>query len=462
MISKSQGLYFNLLIVLVFSSFFYAQHSTAQVWDQLFEEQLESAQGGDADAQYEVAIMYLKGRGVEQDFDETLRWLEKAAGNGNEQASSKLRRIQAQKKKFAAALKRAESGDSKAQYNTGMMYLKGRGVKLDAAKGTQWLEKAAAQSHEKAITRLAILLLKGEGGASDYNRAHQLLDSISGSSALAQYYLGELYSSGRGVPRDFEVAVGWYRKAAENGFSMAGGKVINMEEEIRMQARRKVNAEKAAAAVARQQRAKLEQERQQRKTALAEAARNASAAKAKAEAAQKKMVAKAKPKPKPAPKPVAKPEPAKVVTRLSPLEKLAVTRWSARNKPMEYLPSAITDCGVENNVLICFSEELKRESGNHTVLYKVKSEVHKKKDGLLIAYRNLVLGVEDMEVMDDAEDALGYDEEVDQGFAIQTGWTRAHQVECRQDGDRAMNCTKDKIHRIHVVEDVQVAVSQHK
>jgi len=461
MILKSQGLHLNLLIVIVFSSIFYAQHSTAQVWDQLFDEQLESAQSGDADAQYEVAIMYLKGRGVKQDFDETLRWLKKAAENGNEQASSKLRRIQGQKKKFTAALKRAESGDSKAQYDIGMMYLKGRGVEQDAPRARQWLEKAAAQSHEKAVTRLAILLLKGEGGASDYNRAHELLDSISDSSALAQYYLGELYASGKGVSTDYETAVEWYRKAAENGFSMAGGKVINMEEEIRMQARRKANAEKAAAA--QRQQAKREQARQREaarlEAARAEAARNASAAKAKAMAAQKKQLAKAKPEPKPEPKPVAKPEPVKVAVRLSPLEKLAVTRWSAHNKPMEYLPSAITDCEVENDVLICFSQELKRESGNHTVLYKVKSEVRKKKGGLS---SNLVLGVEDMEVLDDAEDALGYDDEVDQGFAIKTGWTRAHQVDCRHDGDGAMNCTKDKTHRVHVVEDVQVAVTQKK
>jgi len=36
--------------------------------------------------------------------------------------------------------------------------------------------------------------LLGEGGASDYDRAHRLLDSISGSSALAQYYLWHLLS----------------------------------------------------------------------------------------------------------------------------------------------------------------------------------------------------------------------------------------------------------------------------
>jgi TPR repeat protein len=453
MISILQRLHLSLVITLVLISVTYVPDSSAQVWDQLFNEQLDSAEAGDPDAQYEVAIMYLNGRGVEQNFDETMRWLERAAGNGSEQASSKLRRIQGQKKKFTSTLKRAESGNSKAQYDVGMMYLKGRGVKLDAATGRQWLEKAAAQSHEKAVTRLAILLLKGEGGTPDYGRARKLLNSISESSALAQYYLGEVYSSGRGVPRDYEAAMDWYRKAADNGFSMAGGKIINMEEEIRMQARRNVNAKKAADNKVQQQLARQEKVRQ-RKAAQAEAARNAKAAKAK------KLAKKSATKSKPAARSPAKPSPVKKVVQLSPLEKLASTQWSARNKPMEYLPSAISQCGMEDGTLICFSEELKRESGNQTVLYKVKSEVRRTKGGFSIAYRNLVLGVEDMEVPDDAEDALGYDDEVDQGFAIQTGWTRAHRVECKLDGDKAMNCVKNKTHRIHVVEDVQLAVTE--
>ena len=38
-----------------------------EMWTELFEEQLDKAEAGDADAQYEVGIMYLKGQGVEED-----------------------------------------------------------------------------------------------------------------------------------------------------------------------------------------------------------------------------------------------------------------------------------------------------------------------------------------------------------------------------------------------------------
>ncbi|TCK18034.1 TPR repeat protein [Thiogranum longum] len=445
MASGSGVTYIRLLIILAFSGIFAVPASNARVWDELFKEQMESAEAGDPDAQYEVAIMYLNGRGVEQDFDATLLWLERAAENGSEQAASKLRRIKSQKKKFTATLKRAESGDSKAQYDIGMMYLKGRGVKLDPDEGRKWLEKSAAQSNEKAKARLAILLIKGDGGSKDYKRARDLLDSISETSALAQYYLGELYASGKGVPRNYETAMNWYQKAGDNGFSMAGGKVINMQEEIRMQARRKKNASKAAAEA---QRASVESA--QRRQARADAIKKAKTVKAaKAKKAPKKTVAKVSPKVVKAP------------VRLTPLQKLSRIKWSARNKPVEYLPSAVSECELEGDVLVCFSDELKRESGNQTVLYKVKSEVRKSKGGFSISYSNLVLGVEDMDVPDD-EDSAGYDDEEDRGFAIQTGWTRAHQVDCQMNGKKTMNCVKDKTHRVQVDGDVKVAITDKK
>ncbi len=442
----SKHFHYTALLVAAFLVVVYVPPAKAQLWDRLFQEQLENAEADDPDAQYEVAIMFLNGRGVEQDFDAALSWLEKASGNGNEQASSKLKRMQEQKNKFAASRKLAESGDRKSQYALGMMYIKGRGVKLDAALGRKWLEKSAAQSYEKAVTRLAILLLKGEGGARDYDRARQLLSSVSERSELAQYYLGEIYATGKGVPRDYAVAMDWYRKASENGFSMAGGKVINMEEEIRMQARRVANAKKNAAAKKQQETARAEQKRKLAAAAKAESARKADAAKV---AKAKKKVAAAKPVP------VKKEKPA---IPLTPLGKLAASQWSVRNKPMEYLPSRITKCEQEKDTLVCFSDELKRESGNQTVLYKVKSEVRHVKNGFTVAYRNLVLGVEDMEVADDADDASGYDDdEADKGFSIKTGWTKAHNVSCRMNGDAAMDCIKNKTHRVHVVEDVQLA-----
>lgn len=81
------------------------------------------------------------------------------------------------------------------------------------------------------------------------------------------------------------------------------------------------------------------------------------------------------------------------------------------------------------------------------------------KGSFSIAYRNLVLGVENMEVPDDEEDVQGYDDEVDKSFSIQTGWTKAHQVVCKPAGGKALDCVKDKTHHARLVEDVRIAGS---
>jgi len=46
--------------------------------------------------------------------------------------------------------KSAEQGNAEAQYNLGLMYANGQGVLRDKAKAAEWLKKAAAQGYEKA------------------------------------------------------------------------------------------------------------------------------------------------------------------------------------------------------------------------------------------------------------------------------------------------------------------------
>ena len=40
-------------------------------------------------------------------------------------------------------------------------------------------------------------------------------------NAVAQYVLGNMYSKGRGVPKDYKTAAKWYRLAAEQGHATA-------------------------------------------------------------------------------------------------------------------------------------------------------------------------------------------------------------------------------------------------
>ena len=44
-----------------------------------FEETKALAEKGDASAQYNLGLMYIRGHGVEQDFNEAFKWTKKAA-----------------------------------------------------------------------------------------------------------------------------------------------------------------------------------------------------------------------------------------------------------------------------------------------------------------------------------------------------------------------------------------------
>jgi uncharacterized protein len=82
-----------------------------------------AAAQGIADAQYSLGVMYGKGRGVAQDYNEAVKWY-----------------------KLAAA-----QADAAAQYNLGVMYGKGQGVAQDYVEAYMWLNLAAITGGENAV-----------------------------------------------------------------------------------------------------------------------------------------------------------------------------------------------------------------------------------------------------------------------------------------------------------------------
>jgi len=83
---------------------------------------------------------------------------------------------------IAERQKKAEAGDAKAQFNLGVMYATGRGVRKDDKEAAKWYRKAAEQGDAKA-----------------------------------QGSLGGMYYFGDGVPKDYASAYAWYKLAAYHG-----------------------------------------------------------------------------------------------------------------------------------------------------------------------------------------------------------------------------------------------------
>ncbi len=77
-----------------------------------------AAERGDAEAQFNLAVLHADGRGVSQDYGEAAKWYRRAA----------------------------EQGHSYAQFNLGLMHAYGQGVAQDSVQAHLWLDLAAAQA----------------------------------------------------------------------------------------------------------------------------------------------------------------------------------------------------------------------------------------------------------------------------------------------------------------------------
>jgi TPR repeat protein len=72
---------------------------------------------------------------------------------------------------YAEWLPLAELGDAEAQYNLGVMFDQGASVERDLAKAASWYRKAAEQGFRDAQTNLGMMYYQGEGVPTDHSEA---------------------------------------------------------------------------------------------------------------------------------------------------------------------------------------------------------------------------------------------------------------------------------------------------
>lgn len=116
----------------------------------------------------------------------------------------------------------ADNGNANAQYNMGVLYDEGYGVEQDYAKAKEWYEKAAAQKYPKAEHNLGIMYQSGHGvKKSSAEAAKWFKRAAEHGEPAAQNNLAVLYVRGEGVQQDLGEAARWAAKAAEAGNSSA-------------------------------------------------------------------------------------------------------------------------------------------------------------------------------------------------------------------------------------------------
>jgi localization factor PodJL len=149
-----------------------------------------AAANGDPAAAYEVAMRHLDGRGVPQNLQQAVLWLDRASN----------------------------AGLAPAQFRLGSLYEKGQGVKKNLEAAQKLYLAAADKGNAKAMHNLAVLQAEGARGKPDYKAAAQWFRKAAERGvADSQYNLGVLYARGIGVEQNLSESFKWFTLAAAQG-----------------------------------------------------------------------------------------------------------------------------------------------------------------------------------------------------------------------------------------------------
>ncbi|MCY4224296.1 MAG: tetratricopeptide repeat protein [Bacteroidetes bacterium] len=151
----------------------------------------------DPETDYQTALAYKAGNGVEQDSTQAMDWLKKAGRKGHITAQYEL---------------------GQAYWQRGLSHQKEERVEQDFTQGIHWWKKAAEQGHADAQFQLGRAYKNGAGVEQDFTQAaHWWRKAAEQGDAWAQYLLGLAYEIGEGVPKNFNQATHWYSKGAMLG-----------------------------------------------------------------------------------------------------------------------------------------------------------------------------------------------------------------------------------------------------
>lgn len=197
-----------------------------------FEETLELAKEGNAEAQHTVAGWYSRGTYSPSNITEAIYWYKKAAAKAHIESINNLAllyrfhfRNMAEAIKWylkGAALEDMHSIKSLAAiYDLG---LGNPGIPEDKSEALKWYRRAAIDGDSNSQIRLAEMYYEGEGIPENYlESARWFRKAAIQGKARSQFKLGLMYADGEGLPRDDIRGFMWLSVAKTNGYGLTSG-----------------------------------------------------------------------------------------------------------------------------------------------------------------------------------------------------------------------------------------------
>ena len=191
-----------------------------------FDALLKRAKEGNLEAQKDLAMAYVRGDEIEQNYEEAFKWYKAAAEQGDADAQNSLYNRYAKgegvEQNSEEAMKwlhrSADQGHELAYYNLGFEYSSGVLVKKNELEAIKWYKKAVKKDVTEAYYQLGFLYTYGDTIKKDYKSAWECYELAGGSwNGEAQNELGILHFNGLGVPKDDAKAFLYFQLAAENG-----------------------------------------------------------------------------------------------------------------------------------------------------------------------------------------------------------------------------------------------------
>ena len=161
---------------------------------QKLADSFEKAENGDAQAQADLARGLMKlGGSLEQ------------AGNGNDYEES-----------FKWAEKAADQGNTDGMWILALAYEHGRGVEKNIEKAVDYYKRGADLGHAASQHSLGCYYARGDFLEQDNQKAFELFQKAADQGyGLAMQALGRCYQFGTGCTGNMKTALEWYTKASE-------------------------------------------------------------------------------------------------------------------------------------------------------------------------------------------------------------------------------------------------------
>lgn len=175
---------------LYFTPHAYAEKSKTTLSQNEIDKTIREANSGNPKAQFNLGIMYLDGIGVTQSYSEAAKWFEKAAAKG----------------------------DMQSIYNLALMYSKGLGVQKNWQNAIKWFKRAALDGSIDAQFNLGIAYQTGTGVIKNEKEAYKWYEMAADlGDAEAQYKIGVMAAKGEGTPKNIIDAYAWLKVAIWQG-----------------------------------------------------------------------------------------------------------------------------------------------------------------------------------------------------------------------------------------------------